>query len=78
VEGASVVIWSDTPVDVEVVAAPVTLAASGAEVGTATVRAGTQEIVVALELDAAIEDPGAWWRLSNPGALEAGAQSPRE
>ncbi|MDQ0575382.1 D-alanyl-D-alanine carboxypeptidase family protein [Agromyces albus] len=78
VEGASVVIWSDTPVDVEVVAAPVTVAASGAEVGTATVRAGTQEIVVALELDAAIEDPGAWWRLSNPGALEAGAQSPRE
>lgn len=78
VEGASVVIWSDTPVDVEVVAAPVTLAASGAEVGTATVRAGTQEIVVVLELDAAIEDPGAWWRLSNPGALEAGAQSSRE
>lgn len=78
VEGASVVIWSDTPVDIEVVAAPVTLAASGTEVGTATVRAGVQEIVVALELDAAIEDPGAWWRLSNPGALEAGAQSPRE
>lgn len=78
VEGASVVIWSDTPVDVEVVAAPVTLAASGTEVGTATVRAGVQEIVVALELDAAIEDPGAWWRLSNPDALEAGAQSPRE
>ena len=77
-EGASVVIWSDTPVDVEVVAAPVTLAASGTEVGTATVRAGTQEIVVALELDAAIEDPGAWWRLSNPGALEAGVQRPRE
>ncbi|MBT2515859.1 D-alanyl-D-alanine carboxypeptidase [Streptomyces sp. ISL-90] len=77
-EGASVVIWSDTPVDVEVVAAPVTVAASGAEVGTATVRAGTQEIVVALELDAAIDDPGAWWRLSNPGALEAGAQPPRE
>ncbi len=75
VEGASVVIWSDTPVDVEVVAAPVTLAERGAEVGTATVRAGTQEIVVALELDAAIEDPGAWWRLSNPGVLEAGAQS---
>lgn len=78
VEGASVVIWSDTPVDIEVVAAPVTLAASGTEVGTATVRAGPQEIVVALELDAPIEDPGAWWRLSNPGALEAGAQSPRE
>jgi serine-type D-Ala-D-Ala carboxypeptidase (penicillin-binding protein 5/6) len=24
-------------------------------------------------LDASLADPGAWWRLTNPGALEAGA-----
>lgn len=74
--GASVVVWSDTPVDVEVRADAVTLAARGEEVGTAVVRAGAQEITVPLVLDASLADPGAWWRLTNPGALDAGvAQS---
>lgn len=68
-EGATLVVWSDTPVDVEVQVEPVTLAERGEQVGTAIVRAGSQEISVPLVLDAAIEDPGAWWRLSNPGAL---------
>ncbi|MEV1129603.1 serine hydrolase [Agromyces sp. NPDC049794] len=69
--GASVVVWNDTPVDVEVQAQPVTLASRGAEVGTAIVRAGTQEITVPLVLDATLDDPGAWWRLTNPGAFDA-------
>lgn len=69
-DGATVVVWSDTPVDVEVRADPITLAQRGEEVGSAIVRAGTQEISVPLVLDAGIEDPGAWWRLSNPGALD--------
>ena len=68
--GASVVVWNDTPVDVEVHADPLTLASRGDEVGTAIVRAGAQEITVPLVLDASIEDPGAWWRLTNPGALD--------
>ena len=69
--GASVVVWSDTPVDVEVHADPLTLASRGDEVGTAVVRAGSQEITVPLVLDASLDDPGAWWRLTNPGALDA-------
>jgi len=69
-DGASVVVWSDTPVEVEVHAEPVALAASGDEVGTAIVRAGAQEVTVPLVLDAAIDDPGTWWRLTNPGALD--------
>lgn len=68
--GASVVVWNDTPVDVEVHANPVTLANRGDEVGTALVRAGSQEITVPLVLDASLTDPGAWWRLTNPGALD--------
>lgn len=68
-EGATLVVWSDTPVDVEVQAEPVALAERGQQVGTAIVRAGSQEISVPLVLDAAIDDPGMWWRLSNPGAL---------
>ena len=69
--GASVVVWSDTPVDVEVHADPLTLASRGDEVGTAVVHAGSQEITVPLVLDASLDDPGAWWRLTNPGALDA-------
>jgi D-alanyl-D-alanine carboxypeptidase (penicillin-binding protein 5/6) len=72
-EGASVVVWSDTPVDVEVLADPVTVAARGEQVGTAIVHAGSQEISIPLVLDAALEDPGTWWRLANPGALDAPA-----
>lgn len=72
-EAASVVVWSDTPVTVEVETKPVTTAADGAEVGTAIVTAGAQRVEVPLRLDAAISDPGAWWRLANPGALDAPA-----
>lgn len=78
-DGASVIVWSDTPVDVEVRADPVTVAARGEQVGTAIVHAGSQEISVPLVLDAALEDPGTWWRLANPGALDAAtAQSGSE
>ncbi len=70
-DGATVVVWNDTPVDVEVRADPLTLASRGDEVGTAVVHAGSQEITVPLVLDASLEDPGAWWRLANPGALDA-------
>jgi serine-type D-Ala-D-Ala carboxypeptidase (penicillin-binding protein 5/6) len=70
--GASVIVWNDTPVDVEVYADPVTVAERGEEVGTAVVRAGAQEITVPLVLDASLDDPGAWWRLANPGALDSG------
>ncbi|HEU4755281.1 MAG TPA: serine hydrolase [Agromyces sp.] len=70
-EGATVVVWSDTPVDVAVDADPVTLAADGADVGTAIVTAGAQRIEVPLVLDGTVDDPGAWWRLTNPGGLDA-------
>ncbi|MFF2369339.1 D-alanyl-D-alanine carboxypeptidase family protein [Agromyces sp. NPDC058110] len=77
--GATLVVWNDTPVDVEVQADAVTLADRGDEVGTAIVRAGSQEITVPLVLDATLADPGTWWRLTNPGALdERSAQSDTE
>lgn len=75
-EGASVVVWSDTPVQVEVTADPVTTAEAGAQVGVATVRAGSQVIEVPLLLDRAIDDPGTWWRLTNPGALSVDVAAP--
>ncbi|GAA1843341.1 D-alanyl-D-alanine carboxypeptidase family protein [Agromyces salentinus] len=77
-DGATVLVWNDTPVDVEVDADPVTLANRGDEVGTIIVRAGAQEITVPLVIDASLSDPGAWWRLTNPGGLDAAAQSGSE
>ncbi len=78
-EAASVVVWSDTPITVEVDAEPVALGTRGEEVGTAVVRAGAREVTVPLVLDAPLEDPGMWWRLTNPGALDAvAAQSESE
>lgn len=78
-DGASLVVWSDTPVEVEVHAKPVTVAAEGADVGTAVVRSGDREITVPLVLDAEIDDPGTWWRLANPdGLAQSTAQSGSE
>ncbi|GAA2023624.1 hypothetical protein GCM10009819_02980 [Agromyces tropicus] len=71
-EGASVVVWSDTPVDVAVDVSSLRTADEGDEVGTATVTAGSEVIEVPIVLDAGIHDPGAWWRLSNPGGLDHG------
>ncbi|MBM7504788.1 D-alanyl-D-alanine carboxypeptidase family protein [Agromyces aurantiacus] len=69
-ESASVVVWSDTPVDVSVDAEPIRLAQDGSDVGTAVVTAGTQRIEVPLVLDGTVDDPGTWWRLTNPGGLD--------
>ncbi|WP_353814100.1 D-alanyl-D-alanine carboxypeptidase family protein [Agromyces sp. SYSU T00266] len=71
-EGATVVVWSDTPVDVAVEADALRLVGDGEEVGVATVTAGSQVIEVPLVVDGTLSDPGAWWRLSNPGALDEG------
>jgi D-alanyl-D-alanine carboxypeptidase (penicillin-binding protein 5/6) len=50
-------------------AEPVRLAESGATVGQLVFTVGEREIPVPLALDATIDDPGPWWRLSNPEKL---------
>ncbi|QEO15973.1 D-alanyl-D-alanine carboxypeptidase [Agromyces intestinalis] len=70
-DGASVVVWSDTPVEVEVTADALATAADGQSVGTATVRAGDATVTVPLVLEGALADPGDWWRLTNPDELDA-------
>ncbi|WP_165314392.1 D-alanyl-D-alanine carboxypeptidase family protein [Agromyces protaetiae] len=70
-DGATVLVWSDTPVDVSVQVNPITLADVGTRVGTATITAGAQTIEVPITLDGEIDDPGTWWRLQNPGVLDA-------
>lgn len=69
-DGASFVVWSDTPVEVAVHADEIALASRGETVGTATITAGSRTVDVPLVLDAALDDPGPWWRLTNPGGLD--------
>ena len=65
----SLLVWSDTPITIDVSVGSVSLAEAGVGVGTVTVTSGPRTASTAVELDAAIEDPGPWWRLTNPGVL---------
>ena len=60
------VIWSGTPIVKTLRLREVLTAPVGAEVGNAIFTAGVQDFPVTLRLDAAIDDPGPWWRMTNP------------
>ena len=65
----SAVVWSNAPVSTTVDADGVGVATKGDKVGTVTFTVDGEQISVPLELGATIDDPGAWWRLTNPAAL---------
>ena len=66
---ATTVLWGATPVTATVEVDDITLAAAGSDVGEVTFTAGERVITVPLELTADIDDPGPWWRLTNPALL---------
>lgn len=66
---ASVVVWAATPVSAVVTADEVRLAEAGQTVGTVVFTVGGQTVDVPLTLSATIDDPGPWWRLTNPAEL---------
>ncbi|MEO8094654.1 MAG: D-alanyl-D-alanine carboxypeptidase [Pseudolysinimonas sp.] len=68
-DDATAVIWSDTPVTVKIAAEQLRLAKRGSTVGSLAFTAGNRTVTVPLTLDATIDDPGAWWRLTNPAQL---------
>ncbi|MFM9878481.1 MAG: D-alanyl-D-alanine carboxypeptidase family protein [Rhodoglobus sp.] len=63
------IVWSNTPVSINVDVDPITLAPAGTAVGTAVFVFGDREVTVPLDLDTTIDDPGPWWRLTNPVEL---------
>ncbi len=68
-EGASVVVWRDTPVMAEVRVdriQPESFGETVPDVGSVTFTAGPRTVIVALHLDAPIEEPDPWWRLTHP------------
>lgn len=67
--GRSDAAFGAAPDDATVEVEPFTTSAAGRQVGTVTVRLGERDVSSALELDAAIRDPGPIWRLTHPGEL---------
>lgn len=65
----SALTWTGTPITSEVELDSITLKTKGAEVGDVTFTVGQQQYTVDLELDATLDDPGAWWRLTHPSEL---------
>lgn len=68
-EAASLPLWAATPVTAVVDAGEVTLGEVGTQVGTVTFTAADRTVTVPLVLDTEIDDPGPWWRLTNPDKL---------
>ncbi len=65
----AVLVWGSTPVTAKVSVTPFRVDSSNAQVGQVRFTVGTQQIVVPLQLDSALKDPGPWWRLANPFSL---------
>ncbi len=68
-DDASVFTWSDTPIEVDMETTALRTGTAGERVGTVTWSAGTSTVTVPIVLDATIEQPDAWWRLTHPGEL---------
>jgi D-alanyl-D-alanine carboxypeptidase (penicillin-binding protein 5/6) len=68
-QSQSLLLWQDTPISVSVRADPVKLAPAGMTVGEVTFTAGLQTAAAPLVLSRTIDDPGPWWRLTNPARL---------
>jgi len=66
---SAVVVWADTPITTETRVDAVGVAKKGTDVGEVTFTVAGETITVPLELASAIDDPGPWWRLTNPAAL---------
>jgi len=66
---SSVLLWGDTPVSLLVQADEVGISTKGATVGELRFAVGESTVKVPLELSRTIDDPGPWWRLTNPVEL---------
>ena len=63
------VVWSDAPVAATVDSREVHLADAGSDAGVLRVTVAGESTDITLRLADRIDDPGPWWRLSNPVAL---------
>ena len=68
-ETSSTVIWAQTPVTALVSTDKISVQKKGADVGELDFSVGGRTITVPLRLVSTIDDPGPWWRLTNPDEL---------
>lgn len=61
--------WAGAPVEVEVVTVDVRTGTAGEDVGDIRFTSGPKTATIDLELAADLDDPGPWWRLTNPALL---------
>lgn len=63
------VVWGEDEITFTVDAVPVRLTTVGLSAGVVHVRIGTESFDISLEFSDEIDDPGPWWRLTNPQSL---------
>lgn len=68
-ESSSAIVWAATPITSAIDIDTIRLGDAGENVGTITFTFANRVVTVPLALDAEIDDPGAWWRLTNPTLL---------
>ena len=68
-DDASLYTWSNTPIEVTMTPVRSSTGRAGEQLGTVTWTAGPQSVTVPIVLDATIEQPDAWWRLTHPFEL---------
>lgn len=68
-ERATLLTWGGAPVTALVEVEDVRVGAAGDPVGDIVFTSGSRTVTVPLELSADLDDPGPWWRLTNPVAL---------
>lgn len=61
--------WAGEPITTTVVMEEVRVGQAGEDVGDVIFESGPMRVVIDLELAVDLEDPGPWWRLTNPAAL---------
>jgi D-alanyl-D-alanine carboxypeptidase (penicillin-binding protein 5/6) len=69
VETVTAAVWAGGSVNSDVTVDEVHLVDDGDRVGALTFEVGEKTISVDLAVSGEIDDPGPWWRLSNPGLL---------
>jgi D-alanyl-D-alanine carboxypeptidase (penicillin-binding protein 5/6) len=68
-ERVTLLTWAGAPVEVEVVTSEVRTGHAGDDVGDIRFTSGPKSVTVDLELAGDLDDPGPWWRLTNPALL---------
>ncbi|WP_133161166.1 D-alanyl-D-alanine carboxypeptidase family protein [Microterricola pindariensis] len=63
---ASMLVWSDTPVETALILPDVSLAADGTNLGSVTFSSGGRSATVPITLHGRLGDPGVGWKLANP------------